>query len=322
MKNGFLISLFFILFGSTIASANANTKYSFLNASWYSDYKLDFLALGDTGTASEQQYQVGDAMAHYCTGIDCQFALLLGDNFYQGGVSSVQDPLFQTMFEMPYKNVNMPFYVIMGNHDYGERANLFHQAQYQIDYSQYSEKWTMPAKYYYFVKNEVLFIAIDTMLISWNREYNEQVRMVREALAMNNYRWVVVLGHHPYLSNGPHGNAGRYDNVTFIPVLSGKYVKKFYEENICNKADLYLSGHDHSMQVLPGNTLCPRPLLVVSGGGAKLTKLGGKNPTYYEALDLGFAHIEFSPTIMKINIVNELAEIKYTHTYEKLYPIR
>ena len=44
---------------------------------------------------------------------------LLGDNIYDSGVTSVTDPQWQTKFEIPYMGVNLPFYVVLGNHDYG-----------------------------------------------------------------------------------------------------------------------------------------------------------------------------------------------------------
>ena len=46
------------------------------------------------------------------------FVVLLGDNFYEDGVASVDDPQWQTKFEDPYANIDLPFYAVLGNHDH------------------------------------------------------------------------------------------------------------------------------------------------------------------------------------------------------------
>ena len=52
---------------------------------------------------------MGAAIAAWCTSHPCEFAVLLGDNIYDTGVTSVTDPQWQTKFEIPYAAVNMPF---------------------------------------------------------------------------------------------------------------------------------------------------------------------------------------------------------------------
>jgi tartrate-resistant acid phosphatase type 5 len=42
------------------------------------------------------------------------------DNFYDEGVDSLDDEQFQTKFELPYADIDFPFWVVLGNHDYGE----------------------------------------------------------------------------------------------------------------------------------------------------------------------------------------------------------
>ena len=84
-----------------------------------------FVALGDGGEGNETQYAVAAAMKTVCDsktdsdGTGCQFALYLGDNFYDEGVENVYDGQFATKFEDPYAEIDFPFYVALGNHDYG-----------------------------------------------------------------------------------------------------------------------------------------------------------------------------------------------------------
>ena len=45
------------------------------------------------------------------------FAILLGDNIYDDGVHSIDDPQWEEKFEGPYRNIDMPFYPVLGNHE-------------------------------------------------------------------------------------------------------------------------------------------------------------------------------------------------------------
>jgi hypothetical protein len=82
------------------------------------DPTLRFVAMGDTGKGNQGQKDVGAAIAAHCAARGCDFVQLLGDNIYDSGVTSVDDPQWQTKFEEPYKLVTQPFYVVLGNHDF------------------------------------------------------------------------------------------------------------------------------------------------------------------------------------------------------------
>src|SRR5690606_20769826 len=129
--------------------------------------------------------------------------------------------------------------------------------------------------------------------------------------------WKIAVGHHPYLSNGPHGNAGDYDAKfgVSIPPINGKGVKSFFDEVVCGKVDLYLSGHDHSRQWL--NESCKGTELAVSGAGAKATELPGKNATLFQSLELGFLYIVIDGKKLTAEFVDENGNVEFTHTMQK-----
>ena len=117
--------------------------------------KLDnvsFIVIGDAGTGSKQQYHVAAAIEQICQKKVCDFALGLGDNIYNAGPDSVTDSQFQEKFEKPYQQLNFPFYMVLGNHDssglmagdggFNARGGI------EVEYSQHSQKWTMPERYY------------------------------------------------------------------------------------------------------------------------------------------------------------------------------
>lgn len=101
------------------------------------------------------------------------------------------------------------------------------------------------------------------------------------ALADSQATWRIAFGHHPYLSNGRHGNAGNDEGLLFVPVANGDGVETFMEDHVCGHIDLYLCGHDHNRHWL--DPTCGTEF-IVSGAAAKTTDLENRdgNPTIWE----------------------------------------
>jgi tartrate-resistant acid phosphatase type 5 len=274
------------------------------------------VALGDTGKGNDGQRNVAAAIAAKCARDGCDFALLLGDNVYDSGVASPDDPLFQTVFEEPYRNVDLPFYVILGNHDYGGNGagyELF-KGPYEVQYSQRSTKWRMPAEYYRFREAHVEIFGLDTNKQMYNQAA-EQRQDVRGWIRGSTATWKIAMGHHPYLSNGPHGNAGEYDGLPFVPIANGAGVKNFMDDIVCGKVDLYLCGHDHSRQWLTGT--CDGTELAVSGAGATTTDLPGRNPTRFQASTLGFLYVRIEGRTLTAEFLDARGTVEFTRTITK-----
>ena len=103
-----------------------------------------FIAMGDGGEGNTNQYQNAAAIKTLCESKGCEFVLYLGDNFYNDGVESVDDEQFQTKFELPYAELDLPFYVVLGNHDYGSWSIWEYKAAYEVEYTDHSDKWFLP----------------------------------------------------------------------------------------------------------------------------------------------------------------------------------
>lgn len=282
--------------------------------------EIRFVAMGDTGTGSTDQYAVADAIEMKCAADTCDFGVLLGDNFYPSGVSGVDDPQWQEKLEAPYANLDFPFYMILGNHDYGgDGAGYeFDLGINQVAYADINDKWILPAEYYAFEEGAATFLGLGTNLIFWNHNDNPTTQgdFFTQALADSTQPWRIAIGHHPYISNGPHGNAGSYDNVPFIPIANGEYVKAFFDDYMCGNVDLYLSGHDHSRQILEGTPECDITF-VVSGAGAKSTDLPGTNATLFEEATEGFAYIIVTDEKITIEMYGMDGSLEYTHEMVK-----
>jgi len=268
----------------------------------YASAVTRFVALGDAGEGNIEQYQVGIAMSNVCAKNGCDFALYLGDNFYNNGVDNVLDPQFSSKFELPYAQLDFPFYVALGNHDYGASGLEFWKTWYEIGYTNQSptHKWQLPSAYYKFSKQDVDFFVIDSQSSFLNWMYDEQQNWLQQSLAGSNAKWKIVVAHHPYVSNGQHGNAGNYEgcSYSFCKVFNGYKIKQLVDTTVCGKADFYFSGHDHNMQWLK-----PRcgTNFVVSGAGAKTTALVHRdnNPVYWESdSQAGFMWVEIDGPTM------------------------
>lgn len=279
--------------------------------------RLAFAAIGDGGKGNAEAKKIGDAVAAKCLASGCDFVQLLGDNIYDDGAESISDSQWQTKFEQPYAAVDLPFWVVLGNHDYGGSGAGYEEkkADVQVAYSQTSKKWKLPARYYHHVEGPAELFALDTNAQMYGKD-GQQRDDVAAWLAASASPWKIALGHHPYLSNGKHGDAGNYDGIpAFVPIASGKNVKEFAEDVLCGQVDLYLTGHDHSRQWL--KTTCQGTELVVAGAGSGTTELPGKTPAYFQAKTIGFVYVEIYPTTLSITMIDGDGHEEYTRTLTK-----
>jgi hypothetical protein len=279
---------------------------------------LRFVAMGDAGEGNPSQYAVAAAIEAVCADKGgCAFVLYLGDNFYDDGVSSVDDDQFNTKFELPYADLDMPFYIVMGNHDYGLLSFAWEKLAYEVEYTNYSDKWTLPDKWYTVVAYpNVDFFMMDTTRLMWNHETGAQQAWLDNAIAASNKPWKIALAHHPYYSNGEHGNAGNYEGFPFPPQLAGTTVKEVMDESLCDKVDLYLSGHDHNrqwhQQTCGGGNRTTN--FIVSGAGSKTTGFAyhDNNAVHWENDQIpGFLLVELELDRMHTEFYDENANFEF-----------
>ncbi|MEZ4451567.1 MAG: metallophosphoesterase [Nannocystaceae bacterium] len=288
------------------------------------DEVVRFVVLGDTGEGNEDQYSVAQAIVEICAQKGCDFAVLTGDNFYDSGVDGTDDPQWQNKFEMPYEDFTFPIYAVLGNHDYGGNGIGVDfdtkKSDYQVQYTKVSQLWKMPAKYYSFDLGPAIFFGLDTnqvMTDPINGNSDPQKNWLVNAAAASNATWKIAFGHHPYISNGDHGNAGSYENLEGIPLpfVTGENVKDFMEEAVCGKIDVYVSGHDHNLQWLMPK--CGTEF-IVSGAGSKAEDLPGNNPSFYQVgMMEGFLWVELDGNTFNGALYDKNANELYTRSFVK-----
>ncbi len=246
-----------------------------------------FYALGDTGLASQNRQHVLKQLHLQTRRQRPDSIFLVGDNFYDKGVASTDDPLWQMHFEKPFAASRFPnpFYVCLGNHDY------YGNIAAQVEYSRLNSRWHMPNPYYSFVESvgsgsTVQFFVLDTTPIDeGDHSTRAQVNWFRHKLSTSSADYKIVIGHHPLYTGGEHGRSRRNFNQ----------FAKLFDGNI----DLYVSGHDHDLQL---HDTGRGWLHLVSGAGSKLRSVSWVKTTEFAQAAPGFARVSLNARRLGVEI--------------------
>jgi|CXWL01.1.fsa_nt_gi hypothetical protein len=274
--------------------------------------KVAFIAVGDTGDVNDRQARVAQAMTQFCATHRCDFVVLLGDNFYPSGVTSPTDPKWKTHFEEPYAGLAVPFYPSLGNHDYGDEGSGkdLTRAQAQVAYTPHSTKWKMPSTRYHLPLGAVEIFAADTNIAMWGDDSAMRDEFLKWT-STSSAPWKIAFGHHPYLSNGPHRDAGNNEGVAG----RGTKLKAFFDDVVCGKVDLYLAGHDHSQQWLVPT--CKGTELIISGVGQSFSGVKDFHPVHFQKSALGFVYVEADAQKLTASFVDDKGQVEFNRTLTK-----
>ena len=271
------------------------------------NYALYFMALGDWGRNGEyMQLEVGKQMGQWASSHRNNFVISTGDNFYPKGVISERDPLWHYSFENVYTahSLQCDWYPVLGNHDYGADPDA------QVRYGEISRRWKMPARYYSKEvamgkeKGKVLFVMIDTNTILDEDEKEQaakQLEWINTTLkqASADVKWKIVVGHHPAYTVGP-----RIKNRDTLAIRES--LSKIFE---AHKVDVYLSGHEHSLQHLKPDGHTHQ---FVSGAGSDLTQVtAGVSYARFQASENGFMYFSLDSERLNVKAVNPVGTVLY-----------
>jgi len=240
------------------------------------DGSLKFGVIGDFGTGSREQYQLGEQMGKLLARFPYEMFITVGDNLY--GSQRPQD--FVNKFEKPYKTLldaNVKFYATLGNHD--DRA----QARYKL--------FNMDGKRYYTFKapkEDVRFFALES-----DYPVPEQIKWLEKELQDSSEKWKIPYFHHPLYSSGErHGS-----DVTLRKALEPLFIKY--------GVSVVFAGHDHFYErVKPQNGI----VYFIVGSSGKLREGNIDTRTGLTAkgfdTDLAFMAVEISGDEMYFNTIS------------------
>lgn len=289
------------------------------------DEGVSFLAIGDFGRhGAFTQKEVARDMGKVAEQLDLNFTISVGDNFYPTGVQSTQDYQWISSFETIYTHhlLHEPWFVALGNHDY--EGNV----QAQIDYSNLSRRWEMPARYFEKLieidKNVYLqLLVIDTnpFITKYQKESNKylgindqdtakQINWIHEKLGATNekIKWRIVVGHHPLYSGGKRKDSKDTKEIDQLlsPILA-QY-----------KVDAYITGHEHDLQIIQKpNTKVTQYL---SGAGSELRETGTTTGTLFAQSVPGFMAFTLTKNQLTAYVIQSNKNdfnVIYTHHINK-----
>jgi acid phosphatase len=303
------------LFVATQAAAFAPLLSGKLFAADAKTAALNFLVFGDWGRNGEKdQADVAAQMEVTAKLVDAKFIISVGDNFYENGVSSADDPHWQSSFEKVYAapSLQVPWHVALGNHDYHGNCDA------QIEYHKVSPRWNMPARYY--VRSEKIddattvdFFYLDTtpMIKGYYRATNpertrahvitqdvpKQLAWFKAALAASKAHWKIVIGHHPIYSGG--GMLGHGDT----PELIENILPLLQEHQV----PVYFNGHDHNLQHLQTGTVN----MFDSGAGSRFRPVADTKHTKFAKGCSGFTAVALQADRMDVRMIDDMGKVLY-----------
>jgi|GEM_PF-1589435 len=256
--------------------------------------ELRVFVLGDSGTNNDDQRTVANTLLRESAD-DARaphFAIHVGDGIYNNGVQSVHDPKFEACINQHYGAFGRPVYYALGNHDYGSSKGSGN-VQAVVDYAnaavdgKVDSPLTMPGRYYSysyaFGDKTAKFFTLDTnTLISDDK----QQAWLESALKNSDADFNIIVGHHPILSDGAHGDQAHFQDK-LLPLVD-KY------------ADLYVCGHEHDQQIL----LTDKSAQLLSGAAGEWRDVGTSNRSLFSKGALGFSALQFSDEGLRINVVD------------------
>jgi tartrate-resistant acid phosphatase type 5 len=235
-----------------------------------------FFVIGDWGRDGDyNQTVVADSMARKANLFHPNFIISTGDNFYEAGLVSADDPQFDSSFKDIYshKELNVPWHVVLGNHDYGETDSpksgpkgcshaakdndeCFFGPAHQLDVRLTARDPRWHCERFFSIPLaggdvEIFFIDTTPIIRSYaddvwainrggvlQQSPEDQIRELEARLAASHASWKLVVGHHPIRTN--HRPDHKFEDMVadVEPLL------------VEHGVQAYFAGHDHNLQHL------------------------------------------------------------------------
>ena len=281
---------------------------------------LNFYLANDLGRNGwYDQKPIAETMGRMAEAIDIEFVVAAGDVHHFEGVQSISDPLWMTNYELIYSHPDLmiDWYPICGNHEYRSNTDAV------VEYSNVSARWTMPAKYYTFVKEEddvtVRIVMLDTtpMIDKYREEtekyadasksdWNEQIAWLDKVLSEADEDWVIVVGHHPIYAYTDKSDSERTDLQQRLDPVLCKY----------GNVDMYLCGHIHTFQHIRRPD-CDIDYIVNTSGSLSREDVKPIEGTVFCSNKSGWSLLTASEDTLSLHMLDKNGSVLHTVTRTK-----
>ncbi len=210
-----------------------------------------FQVFGDTGKGTSAQFEVAANIVALAKERGIHANMHVGDIIYPRGLKSATDPKLADLYLKPYGALS-EVHLMYGNHEYGdsraagvpevwlEAARTGKAGDARIPQRYYSRRFIVDGMTIRALFLDTATIAVDPLQLAWIKGQVDK-----------GADYTLVFGHHPIYSAGLHGVLPHMEKL-LLPLLEGK-------------ADMYVCGHDHNLQLL--RTEKGLPLMVSGSAG-------------------------------------------------------
>tara|TARA_R110002072_G_scaffold534_2_gene3558 strand:+ start:99780 stop:100775 length:996 start_codon:yes stop_codon:yes gene_type:complete len=215
--------------------------------------------VGDSGVATKAQQKVKGELID---GEKCNRIFHLGDLVYPIGIKSIRDPALKTRFLDYHSPFKVPYYIVMGDHEY--YAQLVSP---WLKVAQENQNLEFPFYFYGKKFGGGCVIAADTTIFYRGKpgdpKIKEQLDWFKNYIQprLNNCKTKILIAHHSYATMNEKRRPPKKEYK--------KQLRNFFEKFVLGKFDLILSGHDHALAYV-GNFKGTEQY--ITGAGGKYTK--------------------------------------------------
>ena len=244
---------------------------------------ITFAVLGDNGSGGRNQMDVARQMARTYQATPYGLVLLAGDVSYYGSIDDRWDEVFAEPYR-PLIDAGVEWELAIGNHEISEKKSNDAAAEIEAQLSRFGK----PGTYYTARHGPMELFVLDTTIpLATGEGGPEQIEWLEAALASSSARWKVALMHQPPYSSGHHGSHLGIRDV--VQPLFARY-----------GVDIAFAGHDHHYE----RTIARDGVVwVVSGAGAKLTRVSGADFTAHAESTLQFMLIHIDGDVMDVRAI-------------------
>ena len=310
------LSSIVILFVVALVSVMAQTP-----AEWAKlEKSVNFYVANDLGrNGYYDQKPIAELMGRMAETVGIECVAAAGDIHHFEGVTSTQDPLWMTNYELIYSHpeLMLAWYPICGNHEY--RGNT----QAVVDYAKVSRRWEMPAKYYTKVLEDdgvtVRLVFVDTTPMidkyrndadkypdAGREDIQKQLAWLDRTLTDAKEDWVVVIGHHPVYADTDKSEKERTDMQKTLNAVLLKH------PNVA----MYVCGHIHNFQHIrkPG---CSIDYVVNTSGSLSRPDVKPIDGTQFCSGVSGFSLVCADKQELDLHLIDKDGKVVYTVSHKK-----